>query len=228
MNIDDLRKLKEQLEKEQTYAIVDSLDINGIMNAHDAKTLAEHETQERTDELVKECEALIENTVRCLGKNGIPYNTIVLSSQVNFLMKSDFIERLLKYYDESDKDIDGELFSKLLDELDYHISTIYTPLKFFLNLPETRNEYMSIEDYRKEKEVNYDDISELKIFGIVNFEEFIYKMKTLGYDVKFVDGEDCLNISNYIQALKDSLFATYINICVDFKKTQNPKYKALY
>ena len=218
MNIEDLKKLKEQLESEEKFVLIEEFCNKDIERANNGKPLSEYISQENTEEFVDQCETLIENAVRTLAGQGVPFDTVALTSRMGFLCNANFIKSIKPLF-KGDNIIDDDDYIRVIDELKTQISSIYVPLSFHLNSYRTGTEDMPMEDYHDEYGIsNYSDITNSRVTGIVNFGTFISKMKSLGYNIELAEFGECQNISDYIEAVKENGIDTCIIINADLSK----------
>ena len=216
------KELKEELENEEKYIIIDFDDTDSILNYDEAKPISEYKSKVNTDEFVKQIELLTEETSRTLINRGIPYNLISFSSNIIFLCKPEFVEKLKTYLIqiESDNsyDEDGVIFESLLNELYSNINLEYVPLRFGLNTAETGTKVKSIDDYMCATGLTYDDIYRKEVSGIVDFSQFISKMRDLGYSFKLLKYGFCTSIMDYIKSVQENGFDTYLSVQINYSK----------
>lgn len=207
MNLKDLKSLKNQLELQQKYIAIKNITPEEILNATDAKPLSEYVSQENTEDFVKQCEALIENYMRILAENNIPFDTIRIYSTIGFLCKENFIKNTKSILESKNLD-----YTTIVEQLKTQASSIFVPLSFNLNAAGTGTEDMDIDSYADEHGFNLGDIYKPRVTGIVNLETFISKMKNLGYNIELLNYGECQSSSDYIQAVIENECDTEIDI----------------
>lgn len=219
MNLEDLRNLKEKLESEQKYVAIKNSTYDEILNATEARPLSEYIAQENTDEFVKQCEALIENSVRTLATKGIPFDRVVLSSEIGFLCKESFIEKIKPLFESR---MDSDTYLKIDKLLCAHASSVYVPLSFHINIIGTGIATgavdMTIDDYETEYGIDYGDIDTPEVTGIVNLEAFLSKMHNLGYNIELLNFGECQSVSDYMQAVIENGDDTHISVVANLRK----------
>ena len=218
MNIEDLKNLKESLESDQKYVAIRSFTYKEIMASDEAKPLSEFISKENTEEVIKRCESLIEESVRALAEKNIPFDYVTLSSELGFLCKESFIEKVKSFYKNNRPT--EESYLDFVEELKKQASSIYVPLSFYLNTSGTGTDDKTMIDYELEEGYSFGDISKHDAVGIVNLEEFMSKMKELGYGVNLLNYGECHNFDDYIQAVIKNEFDTQIDIVADLTKKE--------
>lgn len=69
--------------------------------------------------------------------------------------------------------------------------------------------------------IDYND----KISGVVNLEEFILKMKALGFDIEFANYYGGISFQDYINSIKENGLDTFISITANFSKSNENNYR---
>ena len=62
--LEDLIKLKQQLESNHKYIAISDLSEGSIMSASESKSLSEFKALENTDDFIVQCEKLMEKAIR--------------------------------------------------------------------------------------------------------------------------------------------------------------------
>ena len=153
MNLKDLKNFKKQLELQQKYVVIKDITPEEILNATDAKPLSEYVSQENTEDFVKQCEALIENYIRILVENNLPFDTIRICSTIGFLCKENFIKNTKSILENKKLD-----YTTFVEQLKTQTSSIFVPLSFNLNAAGTGTEDMDIDSYADEYGFNLGNI----------------------------------------------------------------------
>lgn len=216
----------------------------------EGKTLSEYKAHalKDTDELVTKCENIMEQAVILFGKNNIQYDSLVLTTKSGLLCASDFINDLTRNYDKYDNEeklyvggaiigetvvaIDG-ISNAILDNIGKDVSLACVPMSFSINTAKCRahdylgREFFSLYDCIQEGRFDstvrdkINELCEINIFGVVNFNKFAQKIKSLGYDVSFTLGYQGMNIRNYERNLRDFSFNNGVEISFDFDEAES-------
>lgn len=219
MNVEDLKKLKEELEKQNKYVIVSQItEKDDIMNAGEPISSSEILSQENTDEVVKQCENLIEKAVNSLTIKGIPFDQLTISSNIGFICRSDYIDEWKKYYQENDRT--NEKWFAIIEKLGTQVFPKIVPVSFSINTVFTGTEDCDIDSYADEAGLSYRDLSVENVSGVVNWEKFVSQMKSLGYNIDFSNYGDGASFSDYIETVKQNGFDTQINVTADLGRTK--------
>lgn len=209
--LEDLIKLKQQLEQSHRYIAISEISSEDIMSASESKSLSEFEALENTDDFIVQCEKLMEEAIRIFSANNIPYDTIQISSSLGFLCTPEFIDFLKSEYHKH-----GKLN---LENLVYNVSLKYVPMSFGINTAASLvSDVYSVNDYLIENKKDIpqiDDLSRKFVSGIIDFEKFIKRMKELGYSIELLNYGECSNMYDYISAVKDNGWDTYIGVNAD-------------
>ena len=215
MNIEELKELKRQLEEKkkrennQNYVVIDHFTYESIAKAKESKPLTEYAAQENTEEFVKKCEKLIEETVRNLAEFGVPFDEITIYSYMGLLCKESFIRNIQM----AGKDQFGD---EAFDELKDQTSKTLVSLEFRVDEIGTGTEDMSIDDYNSK--IIKDLLPTDSISGIVNLKVFISKMKELGYNIELINYGECSSFDDYMEAVQEYGFDTFMNVTVNLSK----------
>lgn len=224
MNIEELKKLKDKLEKQRKYVIISAITEKDIMNAKEPVSANEILTQENTNEVVKQCEALIERTVTILTMKGIPFDQITISSQMGLICNTNYIDEWKKFYQESDRS--NEKWFDIIKKLGTQIFPEIVPVNFKIDTSLTGTEECEMDSYIDEAGLSYNDLHIGKVSGIVNWGQFVNQMTALGYNIDFLNYEIGTTFSDYIEAIKQNGFDTQIDVNADLgrtKKSISPK-----
>lgn len=215
--LEDLIKLKQQLEQSHRYIAISEITSKDIMSASESKSLSEFEALENTDDFIVQCEKLMEEAIRIFSANNIPYDTIQISSSLGFLCTPGFIDFLKLEYQK--REGTNERWKLNLENLGSNVSLKYVPMSFSINMVESglSGDY-GVEDYLLENEKDIpqiNDLSRKSVSGIIDFEKFIKRMKELGYSFELANYGECSNMYDYISAAKDNVDDTYISVNAD-------------
>lgn len=213
MNAEDLKKLKEELEKQKKFVIVPVICNSGFKNAGEPMLSNEILSQEKTDEVAKQCESLIEKAVRYLTTNDIPFDQLTISSNMGLICRQDYFEELKKGA--------AEEWDAIMKKIDTKILPKIVPVSFFINEIATGTEDWDIDSFIIEKGLSYPDLFKEKVSGIVNWEKFVIQMKALGYNINFLNYGDKASFDDYVETVKQNGFDTEIDVNIDFGRTKN-------
>lgn len=200
MKLEDLKKLKIELEaqRKKEFAIIEELGSKGIYDAI-LKNKKEIDFREDTDDVVKKCENIIEQTMRLLVEKGIDFDEIMLTTPVGIICKYEYYQKLKQSLLTLEKETpDNNTFFKLIKGLNNNnILPGIIPINIGLYCDELPEGCISKEN-----------LQSLFVNGIVKYEQFISKMTNLGYDVSFMDSigdmkEDIKTFDSYIDAIKE-------------------------
>lgn len=216
--VEDLKKLKDELEKQSKYVIVSQITDKDIMNAGEPISSSEILSQEKTDEVVKQCELLIEKAVSSLTMKGIPFDQLTISSNMGFICRPDYIDEWKKYYQENDRT--NEKWFAIMKKLDTQILPEIVPVSFSINTAFTGTEDCDIDSYADEAGLSYNDLYVGNVSGVVNWGKFVIQMKALGYNIDFLNYGDGASFSDYIETVKHNGFDTQINVTADLGRTK--------
>ncbi len=219
MNVEELRKLKAKVEednkKKRNNCYVTLLDYVAddqadIFKERSSMSFDDIQKVDKTEEVIQEIGALLEDTVLSLSESGISYDKIVLTSQMGFLLDADYFESLRKIYLKNgvvleDKDIDA-------DEFLHNISTRYVPICFWVDIESMQ------------KECSFDEVSTYQalpvdeVRGIVNIDLFLRRMDDLGYELS-VFGEECSSSRDYRKFIyENGYFDGWLDLTVNLAK----------
>ena len=108
---------------------------------------------------------------------------------MNFLCNEEYAKKLKTYAKKRNQDISydesANIYNELLEEMANNVSIEYVPLT------------LNLQDLRNRKLINNQQI---KIEGIVNFPEFLFKMKSLGYEINLKEYGNCETFNDYLSA----------------------------
>lgn len=223
--LEELIKLKQQLEQSHKYIAIREISSEDIMSASESKSLSEFEALENTDAFIIQCNKLMEEAIRIFSANNIPYDTIQISSSVGFLCKSGFIDFLKSEYQKHEGT--NERWKLNLENLESNVSLKYVPMNFSINMIGSglSGDYC-VDDYLLENKKNIpqiNDLSRKSVSGIIDFEKFIKKMKELGYSFELLNYGECSNMYDYISAAKEHEWDTHISVTADLRLEKNNK-----
>ena len=210
MNIEELKKLKEELENTK-YTYITPKGHTILMRGKTVNEIIDN-IRNNTNFMIEKCEKTFEQNVRYLIKNNIPFNEIALKSEIAFICENGFLNNLKG----SKQDI----------------------LKSKEFMKHTLNNYASLvigPEYNKNgtkpflSPYHTDDViaPDSNIFGkIVNIDTFMNTIVSLGYDVYLTDYINCYgkwtNFTNYYNLiLKNPNIQPKIEACFSKVKTKN-------
>lgn len=226
--LEDLIKLKQQLEQSHQYIAIKEISEKSIMGANDSKSLGEFQALENTDAFIGQCEALLEEATTVFSTNNIPYDTIQISTSLGFLCTPKFVEFLKTEY-KNHEGLPGRL-NLDLDNLGSNVSQKYVPVEFSINMAGSGlSTEFGVDDYLLDSGQNIPQVNELaqkRISGIVDFEKFIKKMKELGYGLELLNYGECSSMQDYVAAVKQCGWDTHLSVIADFslEKSNNSGY----
>lgn len=223
--LEDLIKLKQQLEQSHQYVAVKEISKKSIMGANESKSLGEFQALENTDAFIGQCEALLEEATTVFSTNNIPYDTIQISTSLGFLCRLEFIEFLKNEY--KNHEVQQGKWHLDLDNLGSNVSPKYVPVDFVINMAGSgfADEY-GVDDYLLDSGQNIPQVNELaqkRISGIVDFEKFIKKMKELGYGLELLNYGECSSMQDYVDAVKQCGWDTHLSVIADFSLEKSNK-----
>ena len=223
--LEDLIKLKQQLESNHKYIAISDLSEGSIMSASESKSLSEFKALENTDDFIVQCEKLMEKAIRIFSANNIPYDTIQISSLQGFLCKPGFVDFLKSEYQKHKGT--NERWKLNLENLGSNVSLKYVPMSFSINMAGSGlSGVYYVDDYLLENEKDISQINDLSresVSGIIDFEKFIKRMKELGYSFDLLNYGECSDIYDYISAAKDHVWDTHISINADLRLEKSNK-----
>ena len=206
MNIEELKLLRAQLESHQQYVSVNLYDYCDDCDDPDAlseaRPLSEYIAQENTEITVKKFEEFVEKVVRTLTERNIDFYRVQFYSDANILCKANFVKTL------QDMCEDSHNFQSNFEKLKSNISTVYVPISFGWSPLDIEGDYPQI--YH-----TCSDLIQYKVSGIVNFNEFVKKIRSLGYTI------DVNSFEEYLKEIEDYKFLTGFNISADLTKEKN-------
>lgn len=217
MNVEYLKKFKEELEKENKYCLIEELSETNIKNTNKIFSLKEITEQENTDEIVKECTKFFKKYILDLVKNDIPFDQIGILSNSGFFCKPKLVEDFNALY-QNENVLDAN-WDKTMNSLDKFVLPKLIPVSFSLNGAYTGTESSDLGEFGYK--IDYND----KISGVVNLEEFILKMKALGFDIEFANYYGGISFQDYINSIKENGLDTFISITANFSKSNENNYR---
>lgn len=221
MNIEELKKLKEKLENENNsnkYVVVSQFCQRDIFNASTPENLEHILSQENTDEVIHQCEILMEKAIRGLTAKGIPFDQLVISSNLGLVCKTEYVDKLKSFY-HNPEDGSDEKFVSLMAPLAYQVATGIVPVCFNLNLSQTGTEDYDVDSYAEDSEIDYNSLYFGRVSGIVDWEKFVEKMKSLGYNISLLNYEIGNSFEDCIESVKKNGFDTQIDVIADLGRT---------
>ena len=200
MNIEELKKLKMEIEKqtnskidESKYVIVSELNerefkVNGDFEVDKVNEI------ENTDKFIADCLRLFEEAVKLFSKEKLNFDQVVISSSRGLLVKKEDFNKFKEMYS-------GFHTNK---ELSNYVSNVYVPLKFNVDLCNSGTEEETIDDSIQNVSNDLKMLMNKSVFGIVNFEKFLAKMNELGYSIEFLYNGQCNSMKDYLASINGS------------------------
>ncbi len=173
MNIKDLRKLKNVLEKEDKYVLLYN---NKVLEQYD--DISDYFFQLDTERVIDDCEKLFENVAIDLAINNIPYDQIGITSRIGLLCQKDYPEALEKVQKNSELTYNEKCQEKM-KVFENHITSIdpnIVYVHFYLNPEKTGIKELNIDN---KVAFSYHAVS-----GFVDYHKFRKAMQRLGFDVE--------------------------------------------
>lgn len=221
MNIEDLRKLKETLEKTEKYLPISCLyrheNIIGL-----PMTREEIVAQENTDEVVLQCEKLIERAVCMLAGNQIPFDHLDISSDLGLLVNPEYAFELKNLASKYENDeVDSDYIYNMYQNVKTQVYPNVVPVSFKFNYWQTgTSDGWAVERFAQDADLNPDKLFELGIVrGIVDWNKFVTKMKALGYNINFLNYDLGTSFDDYIEAILTQGDDTEVDITAEFGRT---------
>ena len=217
MNIEELRKLKSDLEKQfdQTQEYVEIYDLENLDNVSASRNLAEYIQMEDTDKFVEEIEKLVQDELTNLTQRGFSVEKIGLVSSMGYLMKPEYLEKLKEQAKSDAMD-----FRFDFRELFSNISLKYVPLSFYVFGNKT------VVDEIPVSEINIGRrsiLSQKEVSGIVDFNKFVRKIKELDYDINFLNTPYCNSMLDYVNNTIEHQWENYISVSANLDKEKEEK-----
>lgn len=194
--LEDLIKLKKDLEKEQKFVVI--TDNNKHIDIGTTEmTLSQIEEKENTDGFILECEELMKKVILFFTERGIPFSSIMISSSIGFFSKQNVAKEIQS---RMSKGLDTERLV-LCNMYGGNILAKLVPVTFSLNLggcyipdefvPSNIKDPMTLRYLYDYGSLNTDksigSLLEQKVSGTVDFDKFIHKLNELGYDIELLN-----------------------------------------
>jgi hypothetical protein len=125
MNVEELKKLKSDLESKKMYLPISKLyERNNVIGL--PMSPEDIIKQENTEDVVKQVEKLIEKAVLILTVKGIPFDQLKISSEFGFFCIPNYLYQFKKmsYTDYLESDIDFESLTAFYQKLKTHVFII--------------------------------------------------------------------------------------------------------
>ena len=232
MNVEDLKKLKEELEekgeyiKQVKFVKVPEFGCFEDCNTDETMSYSEILSQENTDDYVKQLELYLEKMIGFLVTNGVPFDHIYLESSLGLFCTKEFFdyykEGICKNLDYCTEDDIPYLSQR--DILKTQILPEIVPVSFRLSIDTgcSGSVYGAIQNPFLNKLFDSDSSSKdvlKEVSGIVNWEKFVSKLEKLGYNVE-IGNCDGVTFNDYIETAAHYLDDTFIEITTDLSKTK--------
>ena len=201
MNVEELKQLKAELVDNFKYVIVPELICVEPNEASEPKTKKEILSEVNTDEFIKQCGEVFEDTVRYLLSKEININSIslpiwssgiVCSSALNNEL-ADLTKQWRENFDMS-KQIANKWTKTFRQGLKIQTLPEIVPIQIrpILGCYEDFISIKELEEFEENHMIN----------GLVNFEEFVSKIQSLGFNLTCYENYEPLNTyDDYIKAL---------------------------
>lgn len=205
------------------YICIKDLCYPDIPYEYTIKTLEEVKTLENTELLVSECERLINDIQNYLDGYGFSYKRITISSDIGVIVKEGYTELVNTRIRNALKKPENENGVNYFDSMYIMISDIeenmvkeIMPLSFRLDYRYTGSGKdcweNGIDRMIYDNPEKYKEKFRESIYGYVNFELFIEKLRERGYRVYINDYSECESIDDCIRAIRKTPLAV---ICIE-------------
>lgn len=200
MSVEDLKKRKQILEDKNKY--------NVILNFSDFTKLDYSLSREKlislinTDETIHKCELIFEEAIEVLIKKNVKFDEISLISSMGIICKEEYI----KNYTQEDKYAFDNKWTESVTKLAENVLPNVVPVIFFIS---TGNNDLYLTEEEKEH---------FTIYGLIDIDDFISKMKELGYKITDDEGKDIFNYNKYIHTIFNSNAKSILYLTADLKK----------
>lgn len=200
MSVEDLKKRKQILEDKNKY--------NVILNFSDFTKLDYSLSREKlislinTDETIHKCELIFEEAIEVLIKKNVKFDEISLISSMGIICKEEYI----KNYTQEDKYAFDNKWTESVTKLAENVLPNVVPVIFFIS---TGNNDLYLTEEEKEH---------FTIYGLIDIDDFISKMKELGYKITDDEGKDIFNYNKYIHTIFNSNTKSILYLTADLKK----------
>lgn len=200
MSVEDLKKRKQILEDKNKY--------NVILNFSDFTKLDYSLSREKlislinTDETIHKCELMFEEAIEVLIKKNVKFDEISLISSMGIICKEEYI----KNYTQEDKYAFDNKWTESVTKLAENVLPNVVPVIFFIS---TGNNDLYLTEEEKEH---------FTIYGLIDIDDFISKMKELGYKITDDEGKDIFNYNKYIHTIFNSNAKSILYLTADLKK----------
>lgn len=198
--------LSDRKDSQTKYKIVESTDLESFSENSKCKTRKEILSEVNTDKMVMDCIELIDNIKKYLTDKGILFDQVCLYSELGIVCKEEYcnkaddIARSIYEMDEEESNVKKD---ELLEDLSSNVLNGIAYFKFYFDACKTRKDTEPVilqlkpEDHIKLRK-------EFTLSGLVNYSEFISKMKAFGYKVTLSYTDDMDTFDNYISVIKEN------------------------
>lgn len=198
--------LSDRKDSQTKYKIVESTDLESFSENSKCKTRKEILSEVNTDKMVMDCIELIDNIKKYLTDKSILFDQVCLYSELGIVCKEEYcnkaddIARSIYEMDEEESNVKKD---ELLEDLSSNVLNGIAYFKFYFDACKTRKDTEPVilqlkpEDHIKLRK-------EFTLSGLVNYSEFISKMKAFGYKVTLSYTDDMDTFDNYISVIKEN------------------------
>lgn len=198
--------LSNRKDNQIKYKIVESTNLESFSENNEFKTKREILNEVNTNKMVMDCIELIDNIKKYLTDKGILFDQVCLYSNLGILCKEEYcnkaddIARSIYEMDEEESNVKKD---ELLEDLSSNVLNGIAHFKFYFDACKTRKDTEPVilqlkpEDHIKLRK-------EFTLSGLVNYSEFISKMKTFGYKVTSSYTDDMDTFDNYMSVIKEN------------------------
>lgn len=206
----------------------------------DKGTLEHFIELDKTDEVISKCEDLFAKAFKFARDKGIPVSFLQITTFIGVIVTSEYEKRRMDFFEEYynssttyDRDTINREYDKLMDDIDGNVSHDYVPVEFFLNTLFSGVEGADMDKYAYDNGIDISEMEDWMVKGIVNYNEFIRKMRNSGFTVGFSTysetGSEDVSFDKLLSLLKSSGFDTSIDVVFDTRKAkQTMKQRRIY
>lgn len=198
--------LSDRKDSQKKYKIVESTDLESFSENNEYKTKREILSEVNTDKMASDCMDLIDNIKRYLTDKGISFDQLCLYSNLGIVCKEEYcnkaddIARSIYEMDEEESKVKQDEF---LEDLSLNVLDGIAYFKFYLDISKSKNGTDPVA-YQIKPEDHIKLRKEFTLSGLVNYSEFISKMKAFGYKVTLSYTDDMDTFDNYISVIKEN------------------------
>lgn len=210
--------LSDRKDSQKKYKIVESTDLESFSENNEYKTKREILSEVNTDKMASDCMDLIDNIKRYLTDKGISFDQLCLYSNLGIVCKEEYcnkaddIARSIYEMDEEESKVKQDEF---LEDLSLNVLDGIAYFKFYLDISKSKNGTDPVA-YQIKPEDHIKLRKDFTLSGLVNYSEFITKMKAFGYKVTLSYADNIDTFDDYISVIKENQDENII-IKSDFK-----------